>query len=437
MLRIKKPVQACMLVSAMLCSMYVQAQEPAELTMVAYIQADNNLAPFAVYNINDMQLAPIPSTMNMLVQWDQPNNNKTWRYRIVQGGRIEDASLSTEMGINPENELVDMMQWAKNNFAAKQYAMILWNHGNGIIDPRMQKISKNYGASISRKKPKQVVPWLEIPGLAVQKAALFEKERGILFDDSQDTFLDNQGLNSAMVKIKKALGKKLDLIGMDACLMAMIEVGYEVKDCADVLVGSQNVEPGEGWPYSVLLSAIATYGTNITAPTLGQAIVASYGAYYKKRDKSSTQSAISLNKLSAIASIINQIVVGVTACKAADAVRTSRAVLGARNASIEFDIRDYIDLGSFCTELATRITQKTMGKLKVNKAYDAAATKLKATLLDCIKKINDAVIANAVNTNYAKAKGLSIYYPKGAIHSSYPLTTFAKTTKWLEFIKEY
>ena len=63
----------------------------AEWTFLVYIQADNNLAPFADFNIAQMQRGIVAdsSRVNVLVQWDQPNNNKTWRYKIVKGGKVD------------------------------------------------------------------------------------------------------------------------------------------------------------------------------------------------------------------------------------------------------------------------------------------------------------------------------------------------------------
>ena len=43
---------------------------------------------------------------------------------------------------------------------------------------------------------------------------------------------------------------------MDACLMAMIEVQYQVRKFADVMVASQEVEPMHGWPYTEILEKL-------------------------------------------------------------------------------------------------------------------------------------------------------------------------------------
>ena len=42
------------------------------------------------------------------------------------------------------------------------------------------------------------------------------------------------------------LRRPVDLVGMDACLMTMIEVAYQLREHAQVLVGSETLEPGPG-----------------------------------------------------------------------------------------------------------------------------------------------------------------------------------------------
>ena len=59
-------------------------------------------------------------------------------------------------------------------------------------------------------------------------------------------FLDNAELKRALAEAQALAGKRIDLLGMDACLMSMFEVAYQVKDQASYLVGSQEVEPMAG-----------------------------------------------------------------------------------------------------------------------------------------------------------------------------------------------
>ena len=83
--------------------------------------------------------------------------------------------------------------------------------------------------------------------------------RGIAFDDDAQDFLDNIELKRSWRSITKRLKRKIDILGMDACLMSMAEVAYQTARHAPTSrVGSQEEEPGDGWPYDRILKALAT-----------------------------------------------------------------------------------------------------------------------------------------------------------------------------------
>src|SRR2546421_5341493 len=75
----------------------------------------------------------------------------------------------------------------------------------------------------------------------------------IAYDDSSADCLDNRELKRVLQSAHQALGRKVDLVGMDACLMTMLEVAYQIRDHAQILVGSEEVEPGDGWPHDRIL----------------------------------------------------------------------------------------------------------------------------------------------------------------------------------------
>ena len=64
-------------------------------------------------------------------------------------------------------------------------------------------------------------------------------------------------LKRAVAYAHTKLGRKLDVLAMDACLMTMIEVAWQVRGHASVLVGSEEEEPGDGWPYNTVLGDLA------------------------------------------------------------------------------------------------------------------------------------------------------------------------------------
>ena len=74
-------------------------------------------------------------------------------------------------------------------------------------------------------------------------------QRDISFDDNTGNKISTEELGLAMGEAQKITGEKIEIYGSDACLMGMAEVAGEMKDSVKYFAGSQDLEPGEGWPY--------------------------------------------------------------------------------------------------------------------------------------------------------------------------------------------
>lgn len=407
----------------------------ASWTMLVYIAADNNLAPYAVSNINDMS-AGLASTSgtNILVQWDKPNDNKTWRYKITPGGKIDVATLSSEMGYNPATELVDSMRWAIKNYPADHYALVLWDHGSGIAD-FAQGSTRSFSACLN---------WLNLLPMPMA--------RGILYDDSQKTCLTNQGLTYALEQIKKMLGKNLDLVAMDACLMAMVEVAYQMRGLVDTFVGSQQTIPGYGYPYSQFIRPLSLNPAQTTPLQLAQNMVASYKAFYTTNEPTPdfTLSTIDITSIDVIKQNIDQFLTAVASCNKIDASKTKSIITAARKASISFEMPEYIDLYSFYANILNQTKklspksslilgiQNVIAGLTGSKEYKEALGALNNVIQDGLTKISKVVLQKVAGPAYAGVKGISIYYPSnGQIDGSYRQTIFAQNSSWIDFIQLY
>jgi len=127
-----------------------------------------------------------------------------------------------------------------------------------------------------------------------------------------------------MTELKQALtdittnphwGISPDLIGFDSCLMGQTEVAYQVKDFADVFVGSQEVEWigyanwtfGRSWPYQWILGNL-TENPLMSACELGTQIVTSYGhhvdKYYYMMSKPPTMAASNTSGIQKLAASV-------------------------------------------------------------------------------------------------------------------------------------
>ena len=110
-------------------------------------------------------------------------------------------------------------------------------------------------------------------------------------DDDTGDKLYNREIQDVLAQLVKK--KKVDVIGFDACLMAMIETGYALRNTGVVLVGSEELKPGAGWNYERWLRPLADDPAAHAAADLGKLLVSAYRDEYGDRDDT-TLSAVNL-----------------------------------------------------------------------------------------------------------------------------------------------
>jgi hypothetical protein len=412
-------------------------------TMLVFVQANNNLANFAVKNFSDMALVGSNAKVNLLVQWYQTGRKGIWRYKIEKEKMILDECFqAAETDGSKAADLVGAMRWAVTKYPARNYSLVLWDHGIGILDPIWGAQGRQRGGYERIDMDEAMVasnPRIQIAGLTTDAESTLTLEqrldmsytstRGILFNEHSRTYMDNQNLASALHTIKTQVlnNRKIDLLGMDACLMAMVEVGYLARDCVHYMVGSQEVELGYGWNYHALSASLSHEA--LSPLQLAQSIVHVYEAFYQPKVQFYTQSAVDLDQIKMLKDSIDQVVRAVGVCKQSDRAAIGDALRKARQACLQFSAVNYIDLYSFYTELLKTVDARVTGATR-------GVADLKNAIRQSMAMIEHAVVANAAGKNLDRAHGLSIYYPQGRIDASYVKTEFANECLWTTMIRE-
>ncbi len=189
----------------------------------------------ATSDLSEMTNADLSDNVNLLVytggctNWrnNMVSKSKNQIYRVVNGGL---ACLKDDMGTGAMTDyktLAEYIDWAKANYPADRYELILWDHGNGSIS----------GYGYDEKYP-------------------------------------NSG-SMTLSGISRALASndiKFDFVGFDACLMATAETALMLNNYADYMVASEETEPGIGWYYTGWLNKLSS-DTSIDTPTLGKKII--------------------------------------------------------------------------------------------------------------------------------------------------------------------
>jgi Clostripain family len=153
----------------------------------------------------------------------------------------------------------------------------------------------------------------------------------------------------------RVLGRPLDIVGLDASLMTMLEVAYQLRDHVRILVGSQELEAGAGWPYSMVFGDLVARPA-MTPAKLGATIVRRYAEFYGTDGPDITQSAIDLGKLDDLVTVVD--VLAGTLLAALPDTALEQALYRAWRRTLRFFDDLYIDLHHFAVNLVSATSRR-------------------------------------------------------------------------------
>ena len=271
--------------------------------------------------------------------------------RIVAG-----TAGNANMGM-PET-LASFLTFCDENYPAEHNALILWDHGGGPL--------WGYGSD-----------------------ELYDSDSLLL--DEMRTAMDASPFSGGEE------GKKLDLIGFDACLMASMECMSIWQDYANYYVGSEELEPGDGWDYSFLKALEESSDTE----NLAKSIISRFETYYEGKKSASynpdlTLSCVDLSRIGNMNEKVNALADRMT---------------------------DGIDNGDYVTLMRSRSKAKSFGMamnktgevsfyydlVDVGNLADQMETMYAKEAADVREALQEAVVAQYANID--GAGGMTLYYP--------------------------
>ena len=274
----------------------------AKWTFLVYMAGDNSLSEAGYEDLREMRTVGSTPEVNIVAQFDNAGEEATKRYYIKKEGEDTVESLGETDSGDP-NVLNNFISWAVKNYPADRYALILWNHGGGWKPDDLDKAAKNINAGhydireatyLSSRPMKRALFNTTIKTILSEASY---KNRAICSDDISGHSLDTIELGNILSKAKKIMGKPIDILGMDACLMSNFEVAYQASSYVRYIVSSEEEEPNKGWPYSENLQILVDK-PDIPTGVLAAALVKSYTDSYKKwGEMEATQSAFDLSKI--------------------------------------------------------------------------------------------------------------------------------------------
>ena len=413
-------------------------------TVMLYQDADDQILEKDIFvDLNEAERVGSSARVKIVSQIDrfagafQGDGNWTGarRYYITQDNDLDriNSQIAQDLGevnMGDGRSLVDFVQWSVQNFPADKYVLILSDHGMGW--PGGWSDPSHSG------------------------------------DSSRAPLAARLGNNIYMMELDEALEQsrqitgvdKFELIGMDACLMAQLEVMAALQPHANYAVASEETEPSLGWAYASFLGDLVI-NPDMSGAQLSQLIVESYikddqriadpaaradfmqqgsplGGIFGAAPSSAQQiiaqleqnvtiSAVDLNALPALMASTNDFSFMLQnedpqlIAEARNYTQSYTSIFGRQVPPA------YIDLGHFALLL-----EKNTKTAKVQQAAGQLVADLQKT-----------IIAEKHGTGKKGSTGLAIYFPNSTLYSS-PITgpqsytaiagRFAANSLWDDFL---
>src|SRR5882672_3720761 len=193
-------------------------------TVMAYMAGDNSLDPEGVVDLKEMKRVGSTDKVNIVAQFDRAEGHVARRYYLRKGGLVTADAVANIGRVNTGDpqRLTEFINWVIDNYPADHYLLVLWNHGQGWDDTDIYADERH--RSLRRLASGRIRHALfHSSARDSLKKAGSHKMRAILLDDNAKDFLDNQEMKKVMAGAARLLKRKLDILGMDACLMSMAE----------------------------------------------------------------------------------------------------------------------------------------------------------------------------------------------------------------------
>lgn len=386
---------ASMLAVVLILAVVPPLQATACWTVMVYLDGDNDLESAGIDDFNEMEAVGSTTNVNIVVQFDRragyDNSNGDWtgakRFSVINDANGYDNTIVSpvisdlgEVNMGDPNELISFINWAKTDYPADYYLLVLWDHGSG---------------------------WKFIS----------ESVKAVCFDDTSADSLSIGEVRTALESVTCSSSCPLDIVGFDACYMGMVEIDYEILPYAHYRVGSEEYEPGDGWDYVGFLSYMVQ-NPSASPADVAKKIVETYINYYGTHGKP-TQSAVHLNPTGTVVEALD-----VFAFHLAGAMQYRTEIGNARSQVEYFSDLDYIDLYHFAELVRTYVPDRGIQK--------DASTLMRA--------IDEAVIAEGHGGMHPNAHGIAVYFPStsaGYLSRYETDVELAEDTYWDEFLKQY
>ena len=411
-------------------------------TVMIYMAGDNNLDSNGIQDLLEMKRVGSTDEVTIAAQFDRSGPTlHTKRYVLQNFGknphlRDDEVDDLGETNSGDKDEFIRFLEWGLG-FGAEKNLVVIWGHGTGTDDTNIYVNNRFLSTPAVRRRgifrprpPSAARNLVNTFNLDISNnrflLGLSDRTYEIVAtDDEAEDFLDNVELKQAF----NSISRPIDIVGMDACLMSMAEICYQLRENVGISVASQAQTERDGWPYERIFKKLVA-NPNMTPEQLSGVIVSEFIDFYNEHTGvSAALTACRLKAAPDLAGLVDNLADTLIARLSSTSILN--AIMASRRLVWADEIIETVDLEDLC------------GLLKKNcndTAIDGACT----DVINFIQNHNNIVIDFAKHGSKVRfANGLGIYFPQDEVSSSYGRLDFVNrgpapsAPKWATFITKY
>jgi hypothetical protein len=421
-------------------------RKPVEWTVMIYFAVDDPGQP-GMEVIRKFKLVGSSPKVTFLAHVDPEGLNRPKSYYLQK-----DTKLDEDMRYSPNGAPRDpaafraFLKWGFVHHPAKNYMLVIWGHGNGWqghdITGRIAG-SNSHHIKSGASHP-QVTPGQTRPEDLLDCKTLAKTLRGVL------------NLPEVVANNPK---KKIDILGVDSCLMAMAEVGYQLRESVSYLIACEEVEPIASWPYDYIFMDLVQYYAKLGPRDLVQLIVRKYIISYKHNLTYVTQSVLDLGRTPAFRTAVKGVAKALEEALLDPDLKY--AVMKSRALVQHYFIEYYVDLYDFCHVLRNECKEPGAPRAEQGKQSRRGKTRQASQRSDLTCRLVEAceAVMHTIQTgayDYRRfnegsfvpvhglygfplrySYGASIYFPCRDLSDRYLGLDFAKECGWGSFLTSF
>jgi hypothetical protein len=379
----------------------------------------------------DVDHTDLPIAMRFPV-W-QKSDFSSEDYGKIHTPKIEWEVLPDNINSASYKSVTEFVQWAVKNYPAERYFLIFWSHGFGVDDSKEEiSVQEQINKLTSKRQNLVRSHWFFNPFHSLMLSFVDNnKLKGVVVDDEYKDIINNEELRKMLNEINLIINRPVDIIGFDACYMGMLEIAGQLQPYSNLMIASENMEPGNGWNYEYILNQVNSslnISADLTEKEIGKIVVDGFREYYKNDSwwgKKFTLSVTDLRKLQILFDNLNQFVDCLSQeIVVKDNIRT--AITELLKETIYFSDY-YIDLGVFVKNVKQDLKEKNCLTNQLSQFAESVIT-----------SINDIVIYEVHNDDAMRdLQGLSIYFPRSPEWIKGYNNLVFLNQRWDEFLKTY